>query len=96
MLDLKEICIYVGKRRMEPLAVLILSVIMAMASTMVIIKSMEAIQDYATQETVQAPKVEIPTIIIISSTVGLYFYQISIFFVTTCISGVHDRNHCNK
>lgn len=57
---------------MEPLAILVLAVIMAMASAMVIMKSAETIQEYATDDEAKGPKVDVVTIVLICVTIGMY------------------------
>ncbi len=59
-----------GKRRMEPLSILVLAVIMAMASAMVIMKSAETIQKYVSDGDSDRPKVDVVTIVLIVITIG--------------------------
>lgn len=58
-----------GKRRMEPLAIVVLSVILSLASVQLIIESVQKIIGYTTDKS-DVPHFEVPTIIITCLTVG--------------------------
>ena len=59
-----------GKRRMEPIAVLVLAVIMSMASAVVIMVSIQQIQNYASDEDAEGPEVDVLTVVIVCVTIG--------------------------
>ncbi|KAK7093580.1 uncharacterized protein [Littorina saxatilis] len=61
-----------GKRRLEPLAIVVLSVIMSLASFQLIIESIQKIVTYTSDKS-GTPRFEIPTIVITASTVVVKF-----------------------
>lgn len=63
-------CVFLtGKSRLEPIAIVILSVIMSLASFQLIVESIQIIVSYSSGEG-KIPTVELPVILIASSTVG--------------------------
>ena len=67
--NLPYLCCFSGRRRLEPMAIVILSVIMSLASFQVIIESVQKIVAFTSDKT-GAPKFEVPTIVITACTVG--------------------------
>lgn len=57
-----------GRTKLEPIAIVILSVVMALASVQMIRESIEKIINYATKDST-SPKIEIPTLVILVLTI---------------------------
>ena len=66
----------IGRSRLEPTAIVVLSVVMSLASFQLIIASIQKIVDF-TSKSGTIPTVELPVILIAASTVGKYILDTS-------------------
>ena len=67
---------FIGRSRLEPTAIVVLSVVMSLASFQLIIASIQKIVDF-TSKSGTIPTVELPVILIAASTVGKYILDTS-------------------
>ncbi|XP_076472575.1 uncharacterized protein LOC143301979 [Babylonia areolata] len=75
-----------GKRRLEPLAIVVLSVIMSLASFQLIIESIQKIIAF-TSEKSGVPRFEVPTIVITASTIVV---KLGLFLMCYFVGRKHD------
>ena len=75
-----------GRTKLEPVAIVVLSVVMALASVQMIRESVEKIIDFATKS-LRGPDVGIPSIVICSCTIGQLFNLICFILTVKCNFG---------
>ena len=75
-LEASLIIYLIGRSRLEPTAIVVLSVVMSLASFQLIIASIQKIVDF-TSKSGTIPTVELPVILIAASTVGKYILDTS-------------------